>query len=399
LPAADLLVRPKRGAGLVTLGIYAPGLREAERPESAGLTTLLLRGALRGAGGLAAPELAFAAESLGGTVGAVAGTDVAGWAITVPVSSARQAAFLLRAIALEAALDEDELRRERVLQADDAARARDDMFRYPLQRALRQAFGADPYGQPQLGEPDTVAHLPGDAVRGLAHRLRGCRAAAVAVGDLGARELLDCLVPLMDWPSTGGPPSASRALGSPSWTPGCDGERREKAQTALALAFPARTAASPDRCTLEVIGALLSGLAGRLFDALRERRSLAYTVSALPWLRRRAGAVLAYVATAPERESEARAGVLDQLERLAREPVSAEELEGARRYAAGLAEIGRQHAAAVASEMLDAWVSGTLADWYDLPQRLRAVRAEDVARVAATVFRRDLMAEYVVRGG
>jgi zinc protease len=398
LPGADFLVRPKRGAGLVSLGIYAPGLREVERPESAGLTTLLMRGALRGAGGLAAPELAFAAEALGGAVGAVAGTDVAGWAITVPAPSARQAALLLRTIALEAALDEEELRRERLLQADDAARARDDMFRYPLQRALRQAFGADPYGQPQLGEPDTVAHLPGDAVRAMAHRLHQCRPVAVAVGDLPARELLDCLVPLMDWPSTGGPGAADRAAGSPSWTPGCDSERREKAQTALALALPAPTAASPDRFALEVIGALLSGLAGRLFEALRERRSLAYTVSALPWLRRRAGAVLAYVATSPERESEAREGMLDQLGRLAREPVSAEELEGARRYAAGLAEIGRQHAAGVASEMVDAWVGGTLGAWHELPQRLRAVRGEEVARVAAEVFRRELVAEYVVRG-
>jgi zinc protease len=399
LPRADLLVRPKRGAGLVSLGIYAPGLREAERPETAGLATLLMRGALRGAGGLAAPELAFAAEALGGAVSTVAGTDVSGWAITVPAPSAGQAVSLLRSIALEPALEEGELRRERLLQADDAARVRDDMFRYPMQRALRQAFGADPYGQPQLGEPETVAHLPGDSVRAMAHRVQQCRPVAVAVGDLSARELLDCLAPLTDWPSTSEPGIAARAAGSPSWTPGCGFERREKAQTALALAFPAPPAASPDRFVLEVTGALLSGLAGRLFEALRERRSLAYAVSALPWLRRRGGAVLAYIATSPERESEARQGMLDQLERLGREPVSTEELEGARRYAAGLAEIGRQHAASVASDILDAWVSGTLADWHELPQRLRAVSAEDVARVGVEVFRREVVAEYAVRGG
>ncbi len=400
LDHADLLVRPKRGAGLVSVGICVPGLRDAERSETAGLTALLLRGALRGAGGLDAEELAFAAEALGGAVGAVAGTDVSGWSVTVPSSSAGQAVALLRAIALEPALDEEELRRERLLQTDDAARVRDDMFRHPVQQVLKQAFGSDPYGQPHLGDPDGVARLEADAVRAAAQRLRQGRPVAVAVGDLSAAELLECLAPLMDWPSPPVPRATSLAggTGAPPWNAGSGAETRDKAQTALALAFPAPSAASPDRFTLEVIGALLSGLAGRLFDTLREKRSLAYTVSALPWLRRRGGAVLGYIATSPERESEAREGMLDELERLAREPVPAEELKRARRYAAGLVEIRRQHAAGVASEMLDAWVTGRLAEWNNLPERLRAVSADDVRRVAATVFRRDDRAEYVVRG-
>lgn len=317
--------------------------------------------------------------------------------MTVPASSAGRAAALLRAIALEPTLDPEELGRERLLQADDAARVRDDMFRYPVQRVLKQGFGRDPYGQPQLGEPEAVARMTTPAVRAVSQRLRGVRPVAVAVGDLPARELLDCLAPFADWPSPGArEPQAPAA--PPPWNSGCGAETREKAQTALALAFPAPGAGSPDRLVLEVIGALLSGLAGRLFDALRERRSLAYTVSALPWVRRRGGAVLAYIATAPEREAEAREGMLEQLERLAGDPVRSEELEGARRYAAGLVEIHRQHAAGVAGEMLDAWVGGTLDQWHELPVRLRAVSASDVSRVAGAVFRRERVAEYVVRG-
>ncbi len=399
LDHADLLVRPKRGAGLVAVGIYAPGLHDLERPETAGLTTLLLRGALRGAGGLGAEELAFAAEALGGSVGAVAGTDASGWTVTVPSSSAGRAVALLRAIALEPMLDQEELYRERSLQADDAARVRDDMFRHPVQRALRQAFGGDPYGQPQLGDPDGVARLDAGAVRALALMLRQARPVAVAVGDLPTAQLLDCLAPVADWPS---PPARGAAPSSggapPPWNAGCGAETRDKEQTALALAFPAPEAGSPDRFPLEVMGALLSGLAGRLFDTLREKRSLAYTVSALPWLRRRGGAVLGYIATSPERESEAREGMLEQLERLAREPVEAEELERARRYAAGLVAIGRQHAASIAGEILDAWVTGTLAEWDDRPGRLGEVSVEDVARVAAAAFRREGLVEYVVRG-
>jgi len=59
-------------------------------------------------------------------------------------------------------------------------------------------------------------------------------------------------------------------------------ERRDKAQTALAMAFPGPPAAADDRFALYGLAALLSGLAGRLFEELRERRALAYTVQVSP---------------------------------------------------------------------------------------------------------------------
>ncbi len=400
LDHADLLVRPKRGAGLVSVGLYAPGLRDVERGETAGLTTLLLRSALRGAGGFNAEELAFAVEALGGSVGVAAGTDASGWRLTIPAASAGRAAALLRAIALEPALEAEALRRERSLQADDAARVRDDMFRHPVQQVLRQGFGDHPYGLPQLGDPDAVAQMEAEAVRGAARRLRESRPVAVAVGDLTATELFECLAPVADWPASTLVRSTPAKEGTKAlpWEGGRAAEERNKAQTALALAFPAPGAGSPDRFALEVIGALLSGLAGRLFEALREKRSLAYTVSALPWLRRRGGAVLGYIATSPQRENEARDGMLEQLERLAHEPVPQEELERARRYAAGLVDIRRQHAASIAVEILDGWVTGTLSEWDGLPGRLGAVSADEVERVAGAVFRSEQRAEYVVRG-
>jgi zinc protease len=180
--------------------------------------------------------------------------------------------------------------------------------------------------------------------------------------------------------------------------PGRGSEERDKKQSALAMAFRAPPYASADRFPLKVMGGLLSGLGGRLFDELREKRSLAYTVAALPWLGRHAGAVLGYIATAPEREAEARESMLRELERLAGEPPSEAEVERARNYAAGVTEISRQTGRAIAGEILDAWMYGVVDQIAEAPARLRAVSAEDVHRVAAQVFVSDARAEYVVRG-
>jgi zinc protease len=152
------------------------------------------------------------------------------------------------------------------------------------------------------------------------------------------------------------------------------------------------------RFALAVTGALLSGLAGRLFEELRERRALAYTVHAGPWLKRRAGAVIAYVATSPEREAEARAAMLAELQRLVDQPPAAAETERAAWYAAGLVAIGRQHGAAVAGELADAWINGTVPQFGDEAPRRRAVSAADIHAAAREVFQLDRRAEFVVRG-
>jgi zinc protease len=90
---------------------------------------------------------------------------------------------------------------------------------------------------------------------------------------------------------------------------------RQTAQTAMVLGFPGPARNDADTDALVVMAAAISGLGGPLFEELRSRRSLAYAVSAQPLARRRGGAFIAYIGTSPEREAEARSGLIEQLER------------------------------------------------------------------------------------
>ncbi|MDH5804891.1 MAG: insulinase family protein, partial [Gemmatimonadota bacterium] len=64
----DSLTRVKSGTGVVSLGIYFEGCRSAETEDVSGISSLLVRSALRGAGGMEERELAVAGEMLGGTI-------------------------------------------------------------------------------------------------------------------------------------------------------------------------------------------------------------------------------------------------------------------------------------------------------------------------------------------
>jgi zinc protease len=400
LPGADLLVRRKTGVPLVTLGIYAPRL-EFDPPGQAGLGALTVRSSVRGAGELDAGNLAFAFERLGGTLSGAAASDWLGFSTTVLCHNLGEAAGLLDLVFSAPRLAEADVSTERALMITEAEQVADDMFRYPFQLAFSEAFGDIGYGIPVGGLPETLPRLsPADVRSWQARALLGVRPVVIAVGDIDPEEASAALSAVFADRSA----QRGRSLLAPlSWVGGQGGSprvvMREKQQAALAMAFSGPARRDPDRAAAEVWAAVASGLGGRMFEALRDRRSLAYTVMASSWQRSRAGALITYIATSPEREEEARAAMLEELDRFTHEPVSDAELKQAVSYLSGQAEVGRQSGAALAGEILEAWVNGNgLSDLDDPPAAYRAVGADDILRVAQRHLRRSERAEGVVRG-
>jgi zinc protease len=402
LHGADLLVYRKTGVPLVTLGIYVPRLR-FDPPDQAGLGSLLVRAAVRGAGDFDAAGLAFAFERLGGTLATSSVSDWLGFGASVLVEHLGEAATLLDTVFLHPHLRDADIAAERGLMAAEAERVADDMFRYPFQLAFSAAFGEAGYGLPVGGLPATLPTIAADDVRTW-HRaaLLDARPLVIAVGDVEPDRASDQLAGVFG----ARPPIQMVQLSEPvQWLAVNAGDSparvvsRDKAQAALAMAFPGPSRRQREHAAAQVWSAIASGLGGRLFEALRDRRSLAYTVLASAWQKARGGALVTYIATSPERETEAREQMLVELDRFAEEPVAEAELRGAVNYLAGQAEVSRQNAASVAGEILECWIAaGSLEEMADPGAAYRAVTAEDVQRLAASSLDPARRAEGVVRG-
>jgi zinc protease len=399
LGGLDILIRRKPGVPSVNLGYYVP--RDAsEAPEMAGVGALAMRSIIRGAGLLDGAALAFAAEGLGGTLSASAGIDWSGLSLPVLSENLAAAATLLRLAAFEPSFREHDVLTERGLLLEEARQLADDMFRYPFLLAFGAAFRDHGYGRPVGGTVETLPALGIEDVRAW-HRtsFAGRRGALVVVGDLdpdaAAAELAGVFG---DVPGGAVAPSRARQLVRPDPNDWQRVTTRSKAQTAFAMAFPGPDRRDPKRHAADVWGAVASGLGGRLFDALRDRRSLAYTVVGTAWPRRDGGAILTYIATSPEREEEARLAMLTELARFADERVSDQELSEGVNYLSGQAEVSRQSAGAVVSEIVDAWLAGEgLSELKDPAARYRSVTADAIRDVAAAAFT-GARAEGVVRG-
>ena len=176
-------------------------------------------------------------------------------------------------------------------------------------------------------------------------------------------------------------------------------EDRDKAQTAMAIGFPGPSRLDDDRYATQLIANIASGLGGRFFDELRDKRSLAYTVHAFSNSRRLAGTFMAYIATSPESEVTAREGLLAEFAKLCERPVGADELERAQRYAIGTHAIRQESGGAVLSDMVDAWLYGHgLEELGEYEARVSAATPAMLQRIAQQYFHPDRRVEGIVRG-
>jgi zinc protease len=220
----------------------------------------------------------------------------------------------------------------------------------------------------------------------------------IAVGGVDPDEVAGAAA---RWLGALAPGAARPPVDAPAWPgePRRTVVHRERAQSALALGFPAPARNDPDLFALQVFSNAISGLGNRLFEELRSRRSLAYTVTAYPIARWLGGAFAAYIATSPEREEEAREALLQELRALADTPLSAEEVERSKRYTIGSWQIRGQTNGAQLGDLAGALLLGPgLAELREFEARIRAVTPAAIQEVLARYFDHARLVEGIVRG-
>ncbi|WP_373060821.1 M16 family metallopeptidase [Gemmatimonas sp.] len=393
-----VLVLPRPGSSLVNVGVIQRGGSCVEPASLEGLSRITAQAMLKGTERRSGARIAELAEELGSSIGVSAALESAGWTMSVPVRHFSAATELLGDVLQHPVFPEEGVNTERALALAEATRARDDMYRWPMRLASIAAYGAHPYARSVIGTEASLAQVDSASVHAFHadHIARGASVIAV-VGDVSPQDAADVIeraFPLLRWQDEVAPalvpwPDQAHVLH----------EERTKKQTALAMLFPGPSRYHDDRFAARVLSAVASGLGGRFFEQLRDKQSLAYTVSAFPIERRAGGAFAAYIATSPSREEEARNGLLGEFVKLCEAAPNDEEMERARRYLIGTHAIAQQSGGSVLGELVDAWLFGEgLHERHEVVHRLAAVQGDDVLRMARASFDPSRMAEGVVRG-
>jgi zinc protease len=383
-----LLVKEERAVPLVALrAVWSGGLR-AESEETAGISMLLARLAAKGTQHRGAEQVVRTMEAMGGSIGGNSGRNSFGMRAEMLSRHFEEGLDLFIEALAEPAFREDEVARERTLQLDELRSREDNPAGVAFLLFAETLYRRHPYRLDTLGTAESVARLtPGFLAD---HRSRFYPAAQTTisiVGDVDPDRVSQLVrARLSRFPRASGPrlaPAQEEAVSAPRTAV----RKLDKAQAHLVLGFPGARLTDPLRWELEVLSAILSGQGGRLFLELRDKRSLAYSVTSFSVEGVDPGYFAVYIGCGPAKVGEALEGIRRELEHCREAPPGAAELDRARTHLIGTHAIGLQRNSARAAVYAfdECYGLGANASTR-YAERISAVGAADVLAAAQRVL-------------
>ncbi|ANC30611.1 M16 family metallopeptidase [Isoptericola dokdonensis] len=397
--------------GVRVLTEEMPGLRSAtvgawvgvgSRDETDGhhgsthfLEHLLFKGTSR----RTALDIAEAFDAVGGEANAATGKEHTCYYARVLDDDLPMAVDVITDMVTSARLDADELETERGVILEELAMTEDDPGEVVHERFAEAVLGAHALGRPIGGTADTIRAVPRAAVWD--HYTWHYRPETLVVAAAGGVDH-DRLVAQVGealvaggWElDVAGVPRARRA--SEPQTDGLPTEgvrlivHRQVEQANVVVGSTGLSATDDRRFAMTVLNAVLGGgMSSRLFQEIREKRGLAYSTYSFAQGHGGLGLFGLYAGCAPGKVDEVTTMMVDELERMAHDGITAAELERSVGQLSGGLVLGLEDSGSRMSRLgKSELVHGEIMTVAESLDRIRAVTADDVRDLAADLASR-----------
>ncbi len=349
---ARVILRQDRRLPLATLQASMMGGVRYETDSTSGLSHLAADMLLRGTRHKNKDQIDNAVKQLGGELNSFSGRNSLGLTFSVVSSELAQAIPLFGEILSEPGFPADELEKERRLALANLKAQEEDPFSWGIRRLTATLFTKHPYRLDPAGEEQSLQNMKReDLVRFYGQILDPSRLVIAVTGQFEREQVLNLLKQ-----AVGGIPASKAALPEvPAEPPLASLRERIEAtpreEALVLIGFPGIKVSDPRVPALDLLEAVLSGGAGRLFTEVRERRGLAYTVGAFAMHGVDPGCFILYAITDPSNSDGVRAALLEEARRLRQSDVPEEELQEAKQGLLGGRRIARQTQQALAAQM------------------------------------------------
>jgi zinc protease len=368
----------------------------SDRPGVASLAAALLD---QGTTSRDAEKIATTIDSIGGVIGAGAGSDFTSITSVVMKDSLDLGLDLVSDLARSPAFAPQEIERQKQQIYSGLKVSYEDPDYIAGVVFDRLVYGLHPYGRPDTGTPQSVTSITRDDLVAFHKRWFGANNAILAiVGDVTADEAFAGAERAFGgWaraevsaPKPIEPPPPTRRL--------VVIDRPGAVQTELRVGNVGLPRKHPDFLALDLAMKILGGEGGnRLHRVLRSERGLTYGASAEVNALKDAGDLVADTDTRSESTAEVLRLVVDEMWRLQRQRVQPRELADAQAYLTGSFPLTIETPGAIALKVLEAVFYGLdLSELETFRERVNAVTPDDIQRVAQKYLRPDRLSIVLV---
>jgi predicted Zn-dependent peptidase len=333
-----------------------------------------------------AHEIASAVESVGGDMNAFTAHELTCFHVRVPDEHLELALDILTDVVWSPALRAPDVDQERGVILEELHMRDDQPDDVVHEQFMEAVFPHHPLGRAVLGTAETIGAMTRDDIAGYhaAHYLPSNTVLSVA-GNVEHEQVLDLLATRR--PDGGGSrPARTTTPLTPVRTLVVTNRPSEQAHVVLGHRSFRRD--DPDRYAFAVLNqALGGGMASRLFQEVRERRGLAYSVYSYRAAYADAGAVAVYVGTGPDKVHETLDVVQGVLDAVVAEGLPDDEVAAAKGHLKGATALSLESSSSRMHRNGRAeLVEGEIPTLDELQARVEAVTPDDVRRVAQRMF-------------
>ena len=340
-----LIIVENQAADIISGRFFLKGAGTiAEKPDRAGLANLVSAVITKGTDNLSALDIAEKIESIGAGLGADASTDYFALSLKTVSADFPKMLKLLGAIMRSPIFPESEVELERKLALQGIKSQKEQPFNVAFNQLRQQMYPQHPYGVSVLGTEDSVASLCREDLQHYHQTYFRPDSLVISLSGRITKEqgvnLIDSV--FGDWQNPEQPRPISNIV-SPTVNPSQAEIIQDTQQSIVMLGYLGTKVDSQDYAILKLISTYLgNGLSSRLFVELREKRGLAYDVSAFFPTRLDTAPFITYMGTAPTNTEIAIEGLSGEVERLTKTNLSESELQGAKKKLLGQYALGKQ---------------------------------------------------------
>ena len=366
------------------LGVWVGAGSRSERDEEHGLSHLLEHMAFKGTERRSAIEIAEEIEAVGGEVNAATSIETTSYYARILKDDVPLAVDILSDILRNSTFDPGELAREQHVIVQEIGAALDTPEDRVYDLFAEAAYPGQPIGRTILGTPETVRAAGSPMLDAyLQQHYRGPSMVVSAAGAVNHDKLVAAVEKSFEGIGTdrGPAPSLARYRGGEAREP------RDLMETQIMIGFEGVSYTSEDFHTAQVLASVLGGgMSSRLFQEVREKRGLCYSIYAFHWSFSDTGIFGIHAATGPSDVNELMPVVIGELERAAHD-IDEREVQRARaQLRAGLLmtlESPAARAGQIARQLL---LFGRPLPVEELVEKIEAITVHKIRDLATRIF-------------
>ena len=377
--------------------VYIGGQRY-ENEQNSGINSFVSQLLTKGTKTRSAEEISHEIESMAGTLNGFSGRNSLGMQMDILSRDFEEGLDIFADCLLNPVFSDSEVEEQRRELLAAIKSMDDNLASMAMRNFQRDLYGKHPYHLNTIGTTETISGLSREELMEFYNTHYDTpRLVLSVVGDVDPRLVVEWVDRHFGDRQISEMVTPEVPKFVPQNQPILTVKNRPKEQAHIVIGFPGSILGHRDRWILDLLSSMLSGQGGRLFAELRDRQSLAYSVTSFSLVGLDPGYFAFYIGTSPEKINVAIAGIKEQITLILEQGFDPEELERAKRFLIGSHDIQLQRYSVKSSLIAfdEAYGLG-YADYLNYVDIVESITLDELQQAAETYFEWDKLVISIV---